>query len=124
MRRKPSFSLVASVFNDISGCSRRRDKKRFPFVCPSVWAEVHNELLLTFRVRTLAVTMKQDQVDRAHTHTQSERRQFARRPKPDLGNSVFLYILYSPPRVLPHTHASMLQLIKHHRQYISGLRVW
>lgn len=42
----------------------------------------------------------------AHTHIQSQRREFARRPKPDLGNSVcvFLYIYCIRRRVFYRTH--------------------
>jgi hypothetical protein len=71
MRRKQVLVWLRQFLMTSLGVLDGGTKKRFPFVCPSVWAEVHNELLLTFRVRTLAVTMKQDQVDRAHTHTLS-----------------------------------------------------
>jgi hypothetical protein len=106
-----SFSFVASVFNEISGCSRRRGKKRFPLVCLSVWAEVHNELLLTFRVRTMAVTMKQDQVDRAHTHTLSRSDENLPAGQNQTLGIVyfFIYIVFAAACSTTHTHASILQ---------------
>lgn len=121
MRRKQVLIGLLKFLMTSLGVLDGAAKKCFPFVCPSVWAKVHNELLLTFRVRTMAVTMKQDQVDRARTHTFSRSAENLPGGQNQTLGIVYFFIYCIRSRVFYRTHTRVYAaatVIKHYRRYI------